>query len=273
MRPDRWDIADVSIATVSERIVFIVPAFNEQASVGAVVRDLRAHFPTADVVVVNDGSTDATSSVARQGGARVLDIPVNLGVGAAVQTGLLFAARNGCDLAVQVDGDGQHPANQIEALLRPIREGQADAVIGSRFLRLGYEGPLTRRIGTALLNGVNTLLLRRRFTDATSGFRAYGRRAIALLATKYADDYPEPESILVLIRHGLRIVEVPVEMKARHSGSSSITFVGSIYYMLKVFLAILVNATRKVQRQEEDDESPSADHRDRGERSGRTIRF
>lgn len=231
------------------RLLFIVPAYNEQASLPAVVRDLRAHHPTADIVVVNDGSSDATAGVARALGVRLVDLPYNLGIGGAVQTGLLLAARECYDVAVQFDGDGQHRADQIAVLLDALRQPECDVAIGSRFLGpAAYQPPLLRRLGIAIFRIVNSLLLGQQITDNTSGFRAYNRRAIAFLAREYPHDYPEPESIVTLCRHDFHVREVPVVMRQRQGGNSSITFFRSIYYMCKVLLAIGVGVTRRPGR-------------------------
>jgi glycosyltransferase involved in cell wall biosynthesis len=232
-------------ASIMGRLLFIVPAYNEQDNLSGVVDDLHHHYPDADVAVVNDGSTDDTASVARSLGVHLLDLPCNIGIGGSVQTGLLFAARHGYDVAVQFDGDGQHRADQVATLLASLAEGY-DVAIGSRFLGPStYRPPLARRAGIKALRWVNTLVLRRTITDSTSGFRAYGPAAIAFLAEEYPHDYPEPESVVTLCRSGFRVIEVPVAMHHRQGGESSITAVRSIYYMLKVVLAIAVGATRR----------------------------
>lgn len=233
----------------SERLLFIVPAYNEARNVGRVIAELRDAYAGAAVAVINDGSTDGTSQIARDSGAVVLDMPFNVGIGGAVQTGMLYAHRHGYDIAVQFDGDGQHIAGEIAALLAPIRDDRADAVIGSRFLGAkSFRPPLARRMGIALFNGVNRIVVGRRFTDNTSGFRAYNRAAIEFLARDYPHDYPEPESVVTLCRAGFRVLEVPVSMRERQGGSSSITWLRSIYYVFKVLLAILVGSTRSARR-------------------------
>jgi glycosyltransferase involved in cell wall biosynthesis len=229
---------------VNDSLLFILPAFNESASVAGVVEDLRSRYPTSDVLVIDDGSTDETSSSALAAGARVLRLPMNLGIGAAVQTGLLFAARYRYGVAVQVDADGQHPASEVQALLDALDTGSCDAVVGSRFLKRTYSGSLARRIGNSILSRGNSWIVGQRVSDATSGFRAYNRRAISFLATTYADDYPEAEAIVALARNGLRVAEVAVSMRARESGRSSITAWRAVFYMMKVLLAIVVNASR-----------------------------
>ncbi|MBK6799281.1 MAG: glycosyltransferase family 2 protein [Acidobacteria bacterium] len=236
------------------RIVFMVPAYNESESLPGTIADLREHYPKTDIIVINDGSTDGTAEAALGLEVTLLDLPFNLGIGGAVQTGLLYAARHGYDIAVQFDGDGQHRADEVSKLLRAIQSGQCDAVIGSRFLVPSqYRPPLMRRIGIAAFNTVNSLILSRRISDSTSGFRAYNRKTIEFLAQNYPHDYPEPESVMILCRSGFRILEVQVEMRERQNGQSSITFLRSIYYMCKVMLAILIGATRRPLRRPMDE--------------------
>lgn len=226
-------------------LLIIVPAFNEAANLGQLLASIAIHQPGADVVVINDGSADGTAQIAREGGAQVVDLPFNVGIGATVQAGLLYAIRNDYGVAIQVDGDGQHPPTEIAKLTRRLDDGDCDVVIGSRFLeRTQYRGAFTRRAGIAIFSLVNRLLLGRRIADATSGFRAFNRRAMEFLAADYPHDFPEPESIVTLCRNGFRVVEVSVDMKPRQGGASSITLVRSIYYMLKVMIAIIVGATR-----------------------------
>ncbi len=229
------------------RVLIIVPAFNESASIGGVVESLRSEFPLADVLVVDDGSRDGTGSIAKQGGwARVVSLPCNLGIGGAVQTGFKLACREGYDAAVQFDGDGQHLACEIESILAPIRSGQADVVIGSRFGQNngGFKSTGFRRIGIKLFALLNSLLIRQRITDNTSGFRAYNHRALCFLAESYPTDYPEPEAVIMLGRNGFRLREVPVRMRERQGGKSSIRGFSSLYYMLKVFLGIFMGVLR-----------------------------
>lgn len=227
-------------------LLFIVPAFNEQESLGAVISDLRERYNDACVFVVNDGSSDDTSAVAQRAGAVVADLPYNLGIGSAVQTGFIYGSRQGSRIAVQFDGDRQHIAEEIDKLLEPIRQDRADVVIGSRFVeKRGYRGPILRRIGIAVFSLANSLLTRKILTDSTSGFRAYNRRAIEFLARNYPHDYPEPESIITLAQHGFRILEVPVNMRPRQGGRSSITLFRSVYYAIKVMIAVIIGATRR----------------------------
>jgi len=258
------------------RILFIVPAYNEEANLSAVIAGLRDHYPAADVLVVNDGSTDDTGEVARRTGAMLLDLPFNLGIGGAVQSGLLFAQRNGHDIAVQFDGDGQHTPDEIAALLTRLEKGDCDVVIGSRFVeRSAYRAPAPRRAGIALLSLVHRIVLRRRISDPTSGFRAYNRPAIEFLADEYPHDYPEPESIVTLTRNGYRVVEVKVEMKPRQGGRSSITFWRAVYYMFKVLVAIGIGATRTTRRpsqHEHRDSDRESSHQRAGDPPRRTTR-
>ena len=234
------------IAPAGMRRVAIVPAHNEQGSVGRVVREIRAVDPGLEVVVVDDGSVDRTAVEAAEAGARVVRLPFNLGIGGAVQTGFRYAAEHGFDLAVRLDGDGQHDPGQLERLVAPILAGEADLVVGSRFVApSGYRAPAARRAGIALFARVVSLLVGRRVTDTTSGFQALNRRAIRLFAADYPHDYPEVEATLMVFKHELTLTEVPVTMRERESGSSSITALRSVYYAVKVLLAVFVGALRR----------------------------
>lgn len=220
-----------------KRVAVIIPAYNEAATVERVVEAVRAAGPF-DPVVVDDGSTDATPRVARRAGARVLPLPTNLGIGGAVQTGLRYARDTGYAVAVQVDADGQHDPCDIPALLAAVEEAGADLAVGSRFLGVGdYRPPLARALGMRFFRGLVRLWVRD-IRDTTSGFRAFSRRAIELFARVYPIDYPEVEALVIAHRAGLRIVEVPVAMRARQAGRSSITPLRSVFYGVKVSLAI-----------------------------------
>ncbi len=223
----------------------IVPAYNEAHSIAGVVAELRATQPEFEIVVIDDGSTDETAAVARRAGAEVVQLPFNLGIGGAVQTGIEWARRRGCELAVQVDGDGQHDPRQIDRLLQPILAGNADVVVGTRFAGEGtYRPSVARRIGIGVFAGLVSLIVRQRVTDTTSGFRAMNERAIELFADEYPYDYPEVEATVLIFRHRLRLVEVPVTMRQRAAGRSSITVFRSLYYMGKVSLALFVGLLR-----------------------------
>jgi glycosyltransferase involved in cell wall biosynthesis len=228
------------------RRVAIVPAYNEAGSIGAVVEEIRAVDPDMEVVVVDDGSRDATAEAAGARGARVLRLPFNVGIGGAVQTGYRYAHENGFDLALRVDGDGQHDPSQLGTLAGPVLAGHADIAVGSRFIgRKGHLSSRSRRQAIRILAWTVTLLCGGRVTDPTSGFQVTNRRAIALFASYYPHDYPEVEATVLAAKAGLRRAEVPVEMRERSAGRSSIGAVRSVYYMVKVMLAVFVSAFRK----------------------------
>jgi glycosyltransferase involved in cell wall biosynthesis len=229
--------------------IAIVPAFNEEESVTAVIDEIRAFDPDFEVVVVDDGSTDGTTAAATGLGAHVVRLPFNLGIGGAVQTGFRYAFENGFQLAVRVDGDGQHDPAQLGLLLGPILADEADIAIGSRFRETlegdSFRSSRTRRLGISILAWTVSILVRRRISDPTSGFQAMNRRAIALFAADYPHDYPEVEAALMVHKHELRMTEVPVQMRERAAGQSSIGALASVYYMVKVMLALFVGLFRK----------------------------
>jgi glycosyltransferase involved in cell wall biosynthesis len=229
------------------RRLAIVPARNEEGAVGGVVDELRAFDPGLQVVVIDDGSTDRTAEVARAAGAVVVRHPFNLGIGGAVQTGFRYALEHGFDVAVRLDGDGQHDPGELPALLEPLLADEADIVVGSRFKDGSgtYKVPLARRLGIRLFARVVSLLVRQRVTDTTSGFQAVNRLAIRLFAADYPHDYPEVEATVMVVRHRLRLKEVPARMRERAAGRSSITALRSVYYMVKVLLAIFVGLFRR----------------------------
>jgi glycosyltransferase involved in cell wall biosynthesis len=211
-----------------------------------VIDELRAFDPGLDVVVVSDGSLDRTAEVAAEHGAHVIRLPFNIGIGGAVQTGFRYAWEGHYELAVRVDGDGQHDPAQLARVLAPVLAGEADIVVGSRFAGdPGYRSSVTRRIGIRVLAWVVSAIARQRVTDTTSGFQALNRRAIRLFAADYPHDYPEVEGMVMVIRHRLRLAEVPVSMRAREHGRSSIGMLASIYYMAKVLLALFVGLFRR----------------------------
>jgi glycosyltransferase involved in cell wall biosynthesis len=229
------------------RRVAIVPAFNEEGCIAGVIAEVRAFDAGLEVVVIDDGSVDQTASVARAAGAHVLKLPFNLGIGGAVQTGFRYAHENDFDLAVRVDGDGQHDPAQLRAVIDPVLRDEVDIAVGSRYLATsgGYRSSVTRRMGIRILAGTVSMLTRQRITDPTSGFQALNRKAIRLFAADYPHDYPEVEGLVMLIRHRLRFCEVPVAMRPRAAGQSSIRALSSVYYMVKVLLALFVGAFRR----------------------------
>ena len=223
------------------RVLVIIPAYNEQECIVDAVNSVKA--AGYDYIVVNDGSSDATLEVCKMNDIRVLNLPQNLGIGGAVQAGHLFAREFGYDVDIQFDGDGQHDSSYLDALVEQIQAG-ADLVIGSRYLAdsNGFKSTLLRRIGQIWLSGCLRVFSGISISDPTSGFRACSKRAIQLFADDYPIDYPEPESIAVAVRRGCIVREVPVTMHERQGGVSSIDALGSIYYMVKVTLAILIAA-------------------------------
>lgn len=233
-------------------VVAIVPAWNEAAAIGGVVDEILAFDPTIHVVVVDDASDDETASVAQRHGANVLPLLFNVGIGGAVQTGFRYARDEGYEIAVRLDGDGQHDASELGKLIGPVRAGEADLVIGSRFVDPGgtYRPPFARRMGIRVFARLVSLLGGQKVTDTTSGFSAMNRAGIELFALEYPHDYPEVEATLVALRSGLRLTQVQVEMRERQTGTSSITFVRSLYYIVKVMLALLVASLRRYPKLE-----------------------
>ena len=226
--------------------VAIVPAYNEERNVGRVIDELRALDPGLDVVVVSDGSTDGTVEVAVARGAHVVALPFNLGIGGAVQTGFRYAWEEGYELAVRLDGDGQHDPGELRALVAPIVAGEADLAVGSRFVAGGgYRSSAARRIGIRILARVVSLIARQRLTDTTSGFQAANRRAIGVYAADLPHDYPEVEGIVMAIKYRIRLIEVPVTMREREHGRSSIGALASVYYMVKILVALFVDLFRR----------------------------
>jgi glycosyltransferase involved in cell wall biosynthesis len=238
---------DAVLAQLGElRRLAIVPALNEEQTVGRVIDEIRAFDSGFDIVVVDDGSTDRTAGMAADRGAHVLRLPFNLGIGGAVQTGYRFAFERGYDIAVQIDGDGQHDPSQLPAILAPVLAGTADLCVGSRFTGTGaYRSSFVRRLGIRLFARVVSAVVRQKVTDTTSGFRAVNSKGIALFAADYPHDYPEVEGMVMTIKHRLRLREVPVAMREREHGRSSITALRSIYYMAKVLTALFVGLFRR----------------------------
>lgn len=230
--------------TKQSRVLVIIPAYNESEAILDTVNGIIA--TGFDYVVVNDGSTDATLDICRSNHVNVLNLPQNLGIGGAVQAGHKYAKKFGYEIDIQVDGDGQHDPSYIAALVDQVDAG-SDLVVGSRFLEKteGFQSTAMRRLGIAWLSGVIRALTHRTVTDPTSGFRACGPRAINLFCEDYPTDYPEPDSIVTALSRGLVVSEVPVCMRERQGGMSSISGFSSVYYMIKVTLAILISAFSK----------------------------
>ncbi|MEA4911341.1 MAG: glycosyltransferase family 2 protein [Oscillospiraceae bacterium] len=222
-------------------VLVIIPAYNEQATIRAVVEELRAKAPDYDYVVVNDCSTDDTPRVLRENGFNYISAPVNLGIGGGVQTGYQYAVAHGYDVAVQLDGDGQHDPTYLPAIVEPVLRGECDMCVGSRFLtKEGFQTSFMRRFGIQFLKWLIYINCGVRVCDTTSGFRACSKELTAFFSQHYAQDYPEPEAILSAVCAGFRVAEVPVVMRERAGGSSSIKPWHSAYFMLKVSLAIII---------------------------------
>lgn len=240
------------------RTLVFIPAWNEADSVAAVIADVRERLPDADVLVVDDGSTDATATSARAAGATVASLPFNQGLGAALQTGYLYALREGYEFCAHLDADGQHPPAEVARLLDQVYAGGADLVIGSRYRERGsgegaevaevagedYKPTISRRIGTSVFRFFLTLATRQRFTDTTSGMRAANRRVMELFSENYSPDFAEIESLQLAVRQGLRVEEVPVRMLERAGGSSFLTPVRSAFFIFKGLIVLLVGQFR-----------------------------
>ena len=228
------------------KILIIIPAYNEYESIMGVIQDIEQHYPSADKLVINDSSTDKTKDILLQNNISFLDLPLNLGIGGGVQAGYLYAYEKDYDIAIQMDGDGQHCAQELEKIIEPIKGGDANVVIGSRFINSeGFQSSYMRRIGINFLSKLINLCTGITVKDVTSGFRAVDKKFIEILSREYAQDYPEPEAISVVSKHKGKLLEGPVIMRKRMTGKSSISFKNSIYYMVKVTLAILI---QKVSR-------------------------
>lgn len=239
------------------RVLVIIPAFNEEATIDGVLDALAEHVADYDVAVIDDGSLDATRQrVAAHPGVQLISLPFNLGIGGAMQTGFKHAWRGGYDIAVQCDADGQHPVEQMRELVAVVADGRADIAIGSRYVAdTGYQPSFTRRIGKSLLSRWIDFLIGGGITDTTSGFRAMNRHVLEVFAQNYPEDYPEPEALVILHRHGLRAAEIPVRMRARQGGTTSIRPHGAVYYMVKVGLAIFVDLFRQYRPRTEEETS------------------
>ncbi len=225
----------------SKKVLIIIPAYNEEENIEKVVDNLIRNFPQYDYIIVNDGSTDGTKMVCQRKRYEVLNLSINMGIGGAVQTGYCYARDNDYDIAVQIDGDGQHDVGFLENMIRYMEEEQADCVIGSRFMeKEGFQSSGLRRTGIKFLSILGWILTGVRIRDITSGYRLVNRRFIHIFAQDYPADYPEPEAMVITAVHRGKIVEYPVIMRQREGGTSSITLKKSIYYMFKVTLAMLI---------------------------------
>ncbi len=244
VRCDLWH-TDVVREGVMKKLV-IIPAYNEQGGIEKTVRDILEHAPDFDYVIVNDCSTDRTLEICKKNGYCVLDLPVNLGIGGSVQTGYMYAFRCGYDVAVQFDGDGQHNARYLNDMADKLENERLDMVIGSRYIKKeGFQSSGIRRIGIRYFTGMIRLVTGKKITDPTSGMRMAGRDVIEMYAKNYPKDYPEPESVVAALKAGKKVGEIPVRMNAREEGVSSISPRKSVYYMIKVSLAILIAAVRR----------------------------
>ena len=224
------------------KTLVIIPCYNEQDSIVRVINNLRENAPDADYLIVNDCSTDNTEKILRENGFNYINNPINLGIGGGVQAGYLYAQQYGYDIAVQMDGDGQHDPKYLARVIAPVAEGKFDMAIGSRFIEIeGFQTSFMRRFGINIISAFIFLLTGKRIKDTTSGFRACNRKLIEFFAKNYADDYPEPEAIMACIVNGFSVGEVAVVMEERQGGVSSIRSLKSAYYMIKVCLALIVN--------------------------------
>lgn len=232
-----------------DKILAIVPAYNESATIELVIKEISESVPGIDICVIDDGSIDDTAERARAVGAIVISLPFNMGIGAAVQTGFMYAVQNQYNYAVQVDADGQHDPSYINQMISILKQNNYDVVSGSRFLnKTGYKSPWLRRLGIKILELINRVFIKQKITDCTSGFRAFNRRALEFLAQYYPEDYPEPEVLIVLKKNKFRVIEIPVVMRNRLGGKSSIRGFKSLHYMVKVILAIIMESVKGVKK-------------------------
>ena len=227
--------------------LIVIPAYNEGKSISGVIEAIRKYNPSVDILVINDGSDDLTEKEVNQAMScdsevYLVNLPYNMGIGAAIQTGFKFAKEKGYDLCVQCDGDGQHPPHQIGKLIQLIIEENVDVAIGSRFrVKYSYKSTFSRTVGISILSTLISLGIGQRITDPTIGFRAFSRRAIKFFTCIYPTDYPEPESLVLAYRKKLKIKEVPIKIRERKTGVSSIGFFDAMYYMVKVSVAIIID--------------------------------
>lgn len=227
------------------RKLIIIPAYNEEENIEKTVESILKDSSGFDYVIINDCSTDRTKEICEQKGYNIVNLPINLGIGGAVQTGYKYAVRNNYDMAVQVDGDGQHDPVFLEKMAEYLEEHNLDMVIGSRFIeKQGFQSSGLRRIGIRFFTWLIKLLTGATITDPTSGLRMIGSKVLQIFAEDYPKDYPEPETVVTIIRRKMKVEEIPVIMREREGGVSSISMKKSIYYMIKVTLAIIIERIR-----------------------------
>lgn len=233
------------------KALIIVPAYNEEANIEKTIENIKSEVPEFDHVVINDCSVDSTREICEKNGYNVVSLPINLGIGGAVQTGYLYAWSHGYDYAVQVDGDGQHDPAFLRLMLETIQNEKLDMVIGSRFIeKKGFQSSVARRFGIRFFQVLIAILTGRKITDATSGLRMVNREIIGMFAQNYPRDYPEPETIVAVLKAGYKVKEIPVIMREREGGVSSISGKKAVYYMVKVSLAILIECLRPHRKQQ-----------------------
>ena len=225
--------------------LIIIPAYNEEENIEKTVEAILRDSSGFDYVIINDCSRDNTRRICEERGYNIVNLPINLGIGGAVQTGYKYAVRNGYDMAVQVDGDGQHDPKFLEEMAEYLEKNCLDMVIGSRFIeKQGFQSSGLRRVGIRFFTGLIKVLTGATITDPTSGLRMVGENVLQIFAEDYPKDYPEPESVVAILRRGMKVEEIPVVMREREGGVSSISMKKSVYYMIKVSLAIIIERIR-----------------------------
>lgn len=233
--------------SILDKTIAVVPAYNEQESIGLLIDEMEKVVPGLEILVVSDGSVDRTVEVAREAGAKVLDLPCNLGVGGAVQAGYRFAYEQGYEYAIRCDGDGQHPPSEIPNLVEGMKRFNVDLIIGSRYLSdKVYKNTLVRKCGIKCLAWFLSLICKRTVTDPTSGFQMLSRPLLYLFSKCYPHDYPEPEALALMRRQGYDYAEVPAAFRERMAGQSTIRSWGTLYYVIKVFIALVIDRARPV---------------------------
>lgn len=224
------------------KVLIIIPAYNEQDNIANVVNNLQTNYPQYDYLIINDCSRDKTKEICIENNFRYISLPTNLGIGGGVQAGYIYAVEHNYDVTVQYDGDGQHDARYIASMIENIQKNHTDMVIGSRFIKKeGFQSSGMRRFGIKFISMIIKMCCGIRIMDTTSGFRACSKKMTEYFSQNYAQDYPEPEAIVAAVLNGFKVEEIPVEMHERQGGVSSINLKRSIYYMIKVTLALLIN--------------------------------